>query len=141
MNSIDLRTDETLLNIKKKVLDITEYEKGMPVYLKQVAFPENDTRKGPHSIINASCLFVNEEGKVCADLFRTGSAGFMECIYGNIIDSIGKKGLEDIYSALLEERWYVSESPAERDVKSRRKKSGKRISVVPFRFSFHMRGQ
>ena len=128
MNNIDIKTDETLLNIKKKILDITEDETGMPVYLKQVIFPESDSKRGSQCIINASCLFINEEGNVCADLFRTGTAGFMECVYGNIISSIGKRGLEEIYSALLEERWYTSEPAANIKVKSDRNRSRKRIS-------------
>jgi hypothetical protein len=50
--------------------------------------------------------------------------GFMECLYGNIVSSIGPKGIDVINSALKEGRWYISETP--KDDKEDKNKSDKK---------------
>lgn len=134
------KIDELLINIHTRIEEITTGEIGMLVYLKEAVFPESGGRGGSQSMITVSCLFMNEEKSVCADLFRTGTAGFMECIYGSTISSIGKRGLEEINNALTEGRWYVSENPGSGSEKERKKNVRKKTLHVPFKFSFLMRG-
>lgn len=140
MQGNEIKTDELLAIIKKRIEEITSGEVGMPVYLKEAVFTEWKSRGSSHSMITVSCLFLNEESNICADLLRTGSAGFMECIYGNIISSIGIKGIEEINSALMEGRWYISESPRSGNEKEKKKASRKKSLNVPFKFSFLMKG-
>jgi len=138
MQGHDKKTEELIADIKMKLDEITSSEIGMLVYLKEVVFPESNSRGASQSMITVSCLFVNDEGGICADLFRTGTAGFMECVYGSMINGIGKRGLEEINSALLDGRWYISESPgSEKDSK---KITKKKSLHVPFKLSMLMRG-
>lgn len=140
MQSYDQKTEELLANIKVRIEEITSGEVGMLVYLKEAVFPEASSRGVSHSMITVSCLFLNEEKSICADLFRTGTAGFMECVYGNVISGIGRKGIEEINSALMEGRWYVSEIPGSGNEKERKRSSRIKNLGVPFKFSFLMRG-
>ncbi len=132
MQNHDKKTDELLADIHARIEEITSGEIGMLVYLKEAVFPESGGRGGSQSMITVSCLFMNEEKSVCADLFRTGTAGFMECIYGNIISSIGKRGIEEINNALAEGRWYVSENPGSGSEKERKKKRKEKVPTCPF---------
>ncbi len=140
MQNHDEKTLDLLTNIKAKISEITSGDNGMLVYLKETAFFEGSGSRGlPHGMITVSCLFINEENEVCADLFITGSAGFMECIYGNAINGIGIKGLNEINLSLMNGRWYVSENPGGH-VKSSKKFLRGKVNHVPFKFSFLMRG-
>jgi hypothetical protein len=140
MQRHDNKTDELLADIKTKIDEITSGEIGMLVYLKEAVFPEGGSRGASQSMITVSCLFISEEGGVCADLFRTGTAGFMECVYGSVISSIGKRGLEEINAALTEGRWYVSETPGDRSDKEKKKAVKKKNLHVPFKLVMLLRG-
>jgi hypothetical protein len=140
MQGHDKKTDELLINIKLKIEEITSGEIGMLVYLKEAVFPEGNSRGASQSMITVSCLFLSEEGSICADLFRSGTAGFMECVYGSMINSIGKRGLEEINSALMEGRWYISETPGNGNEKVKKKTSKKKNLHVPFKLSMLLRG-
>ena len=140
MQDHDKKTDELLANIKTKIEEITSGEIGMLVYLKEVVFPEGGSRGASQSMITVSCLFLSEEGGICADLFRTGTAGFMECVYGSVISSIGKRGLEEINTALMDGRWYISETPGTGNEKEKKKTSRKKSLHVPFKLSILMKG-
>lgn len=140
MQGHDNKTDELLANIKLKMEEITSGEIGMLVYLKEAVFPEGNSRGPSQSMITVSCLFLSEEGSICADLFRAGTAGFMECVYGSMINSIGKRGLEEINSALMEGRWYISETPGHGNEKVKKKTSKKKNLHVPFKLSMLLRG-
>ena len=94
MQAHDIKTEELLANIKSRIEEITSGESGMLVYLKEAVFPEGNSRGPSQSMITVSCLFLSEEGSICADLFRTGTAGFMECVYGSMVSGIGKRGIE-----------------------------------------------
>ena len=91
MSGYDEKNEDIVLSIKERINEITSGEAGMLVNLNGVAYPEGG-RGSSHSMISVSCLFINEEGSVCADLFRTGTAGFTECVCGSVISTIGKRG-------------------------------------------------
>ncbi len=140
MQAHDIKTEELLTNIKSRIEEITSGESGMLVYLKEAVFPEGNSRGPSQSMITVSCLFLSEEGSICADLFRTGTAGFMECVYGSMVSGIGKRGIEEINSALMDGRWYISETPGNRDEKEKKKPPRKKSLHVPFKLSILMRG-
>jgi len=140
MQGHDKKTDELLDNIKTRIDEITSGEIGMLVYLKEAVFPEGGSRGASQSMITVSCLFISEEGNICADLFRTGTAGFMECVYGSMISGIGKRGIEEINAALIDGRWYISETPGERNEKDKKKTSRKKSLHVPFKLAMLIRG-
>jgi hypothetical protein len=140
MQGHDKKTEELIANIKSRIEEITSGEIGMLVYLKEVVFPEGNGRGASQSMITVSCLFLSEEGSICADLFRTGIAGFMECVYGSMISGISKRGLEEINSALMDGRWYISEIPGDGSDKEKKKISRKKSLHVPFKLSMLMRG-
>ncbi len=143
MQELDKGHEDILLKIKEKIVEITAGESGMIVYLRDAVYNEYN-RGSSHNVITISCVFINEDGNLCADLFRSGSGGFMECLYGNIVSSIGPKGIDVINSALKEGRWYISETPKDDSGdknKNNKKKSstGKRFHL-PFRFYCMMKG-
>ena len=140
MQGYDKKTEDLLTNIKIRIEEITSGEIGMLVYLKEVVFPEGNSRGASQSMITVSCLFLGDDGAICADLFRTGTAGFMECVYGSMISGIGKRGLEEINSALMDGRWYISETPGKGEEKDKKKTSRKKSLHVPFKLSMLMRG-
>lgn len=140
MPSHDKKTEDLLAGIKVRIEEITSGEIGMLVYLKEAVFPEGNSRGASQSIITVSCLFLNDEKNICADLFRAGTAGFMECVYGSAINAISRRGLEEINSALNDGRWYVSENPGSGSEKQGKKASRKKAIHVPFKLSFLMKG-
>jgi len=134
----DQRIHDLVEDIKGKIADITSGEIGMIVYLKNASYHDN-SRGSTHNIITVSCVFINDDGNLCADLFRTGAAGFMECLYGNIVSGMGLKGVEVIYSAINEGRWYLAETPKKNDYEKKVKQK-KRLFNIPFKFHCLMKG-
>ncbi|HPJ34772.1 MAG TPA: hypothetical protein PK358_08055 [Spirochaetota bacterium] len=139
MSGNDKKMEELVSSIKEILEEITSGEVGMLVNLRGVVFPEGG-RGGAQSTIAVSCLFINEEGSVCADLFRNGTAGFMECVYGSIISTIREKGLEKIRDALLRGEWSLSENLESISGNGRKKTRRKKSRGGPFKFSFMARG-
>lgn len=140
MQELEKRHRDLIADIKNRVCEITKGEIGMIVYLRDASY--NDySRGGSHNIITVSCIFINEEGNLCADLFRSGPGGFMECLYGNIVESIGTKAIEIINSALVEGRWYLAENPRDDSSgKNDKKKVARKKFHLPFRFSCMFKG-
>ena len=120
--------EELVSQIRNRIISITGDYNEMPVYLADVSFrsPGENGRKGRISIC---CLFVNEEGNICADMLRSGSAGCADFICGLKISSFEEKVLENIISSLDGNKWYVSDST---DVRVKKKKKFTSVVKMPF---------
>jgi hypothetical protein len=111
--------EELLFGIKSKMSDITCNQRGMPVYLADVSFKAAGMRGG-NDRISISCLFINEDGRVCADMFRSGSAGCVDFICGLMIDSFEESVLVHLITCLNRNMWHIHDSIDE----LRKKKKG-----------------
>jgi len=120
--------EELVSGIKNKMSDITYGCKGIPVYLKDVSFRASAS-KVRNDKISIICLFINEEGKVCADMFRSGPAGCVDFICGIIIESFEESILVNIITCLNKNMWYISDSP---DVLRKNKKTIVSAFKIPF---------
>jgi len=101
---------ELLREIKEKITHISESDAGRPVNLDNVLCHESG-RSNCYGKINITCLFINEEGNVCADMYRTGSVGCADFFCGMTLDSVDKKILGEIVSALDRNKWSVADYP------------------------------
>ena len=101
--------EELLSGIKTKMSNITGGCTGTPVYLTDISFRTSDRKHGNDRIL-ISCLFMNEEGSVCADMFRSGPAGCVDFICGLMIDSFEENVLMNIITCLNRNMWHISDS-------------------------------
>jgi len=132
MERISRDAGEITARINDLVTEITGGDRGVIVNLKGVTYTETYRSELGSSTIDVSCLFINDDGTLCADMYRTARGGFFEFICGKSIDDMCRKGLHEIVYALTNERWSVSEQV--------RKKTGNRRSFSPLKISFHLRG-
>jgi len=123
---------ELIQEIKSKITEIHGNDSEKPVNLDDVSYRESG-RSNCGGKINITCLFINEEGNVCADMYRTGAAGCVDFICGLSLDSINEKFLMKIISALNEKKWSVEDYPV-------LKKEKKRNLVSAFKIPFFQKG-
>lgn len=133
MPGLEIKVKEELISvIKSRISSITGNHKEMPVYLSDVTF-KSSRENGRNSRISISCLFVNEEGNICADMFRSGTAGCVDFICGLMINTFEGKVLENIISSLDGNMWYITDS-----IDELRKK--KKNIVSSFKIPFFKKG-
>ncbi len=110
--------DELILEIKGKISEITGPDTAVPVNLDNFLFHESG-RSNCGGKINITCIFINEDGNVCGDMYRSGPAGCVDFICGLDLNSVSEKVLKLIISALKENRWSVLEHPVSEKQKKR----------------------
>jgi hypothetical protein len=132
MSSAIKSKDQLIQEIRERISDIPGVDAGRPVNLDNVLFNESG-RSGCGGKISVTCLFINDDGNVCADMYRAGTAGCIDFICGLTLNSADEKALKKIISALEEKRWSVPDYPLE-------KKQKKRNSVTSFRIPFLQKG-
>jgi len=134
MNMRSFGQKEILDQINTIINDITGGDGGIIINLKNVAFNESCRSNLGSSTLAVSNLFINDDGRLCADIYRTGSGGFFEFICGMGIEDVGSRGLDEILYALRNDRWTLSEQPRPQ------KKSRNRKILMPIRMPFHLKG-
>ena len=134
MNMRSFGQNDILDQINTIINDITGGDCGIIINLRNVAFNESCRSSLGSSNLAVSCLFVNDDGRLCADIYRTGSGGFFEFICGMGIEEVGRRGLDEILYALRNDRWALSEQPGPQ------KKSRNRKIMIPIRMPFHLKG-
>jgi hypothetical protein len=130
-SDLDIK-DELIREIKEKIQVISGESEGIPVYLENVAFPETDRSAGGGKI-TITCLFINEDGRLRADMHRSGCAGCVDFICGISLNLLDERSLGKIVYALNENRWSMPEIPAG-------KKQKKRNPVSVFKLPFLQKG-
>jgi len=103
--------DELILEIKEMIMHISGSDAGRPVNLNNVLIRESG-RSNCGGKISIACLFINEDGNVCADMYRSGTAGCVDFICGLVLNSVDEKILREMLSALSDNRWSVADYPA-----------------------------
>jgi len=126
------KNEELIREIKEKVSDISCGDNGRPINLDNVVFRESGRSKSG-SRINITCLFINEDGNVCADMYRSGSAGSVDFICGLDLSSADERILNEIKTALLGGKWSVADYQAVENNK-------KRNPVSSFKIPFLQKG-
>lgn len=124
--------DELILEIKERITDIAGIDAGIPVNLENVLFSES-YRSGCGGKISITCLFINEDGNICANMYRSDTAGCVDFICGLVLDSVDEKALNHIKSALEEKRWSVTKNSVV-------EKPKKRNIVSSFKIPFFQKG-
>jgi len=127
--------DNTILleSIKSKIAEAGG-DTGSPLYLDGVSYFETRKSRTGSGSLSINCIFINEEGNVCADLYRSGSAGFFDFICGKEISDLSDRGLTEILYALEKGLWSVEESG---EVRSKR--GSRRMTGLPFKIPFMRR--
>jgi len=123
---------EMIREIKEKVSEISRGDNGTPINLDNIVFREPG-KTGSGNKIFITCLFINEDGNVCADMYRSGSAGCVDFICGLDLNSADEKILKEIKSALAGNKWSVSDYPEA-------EKNKKRNPVSSFKIPFLQKG-
>ncbi len=124
--------DELISAIKEKIMNITCNDAGRPVNLDNVMLHESD-RSNCGGKLLISCIFVNEEGNLCGDMYRSGAAGCVDFFCGLDLNTINEKNLNTVLSALDGGRWSVPDSPSMGNNK-------KRNIVSSFKMRFLQKG-
>jgi len=131
-DAVVIKNEELIREIKARVSDISCGDNGRPINLDNVVFRESGRSKSG-SRINITCIFINEDGNVCADMYRSGSAGCVDFICGLDLRSADDKILKEIKAALLGGKWSASDYQAE-------EKNKKRNPVSSFKIPFLQKG-
>ncbi len=134
MNMRSFGQNEILDQIQAIIDDITGGDCSIIINLKNVIFNESCRSNLGSSTLAVSSLFINDDGRLCADMYRTGSGGFFEFICGIGIGDVGLRGLDEILYALRNERWSLSGEPRPQ------KKAKNRKILIPVRMPFHLKG-
>ncbi len=126
------KNKELIAGIKERVLDISGDDDGRAIDFDDVVFRESG-RSGCGGKISITCLFINEDGNVCADMYRSGSAGCVDFICGLDLNSLEEKVLKEIMSALFTGKWSAVDYPIVEKIK-------KRNPVSSFKIPFLQKG-
>lgn len=125
--------NELICEIKEKLINAGG-AKGDPVYLDGISYFETRKSSSGSANITINCLFINEEGDVCADLYRSGTAGFFDFICGKRICDLSERGLKEVLFALENNMWYMKETRERENPRSRR------LFRLPLRLPFLYKG-
>jgi hypothetical protein len=129
MPALVMNKSESLIAvIRERVLDISGGDDSRPIDLENVVIRETG-RSGCGGRISITCLFLNEDGNVCADMYRSGSAGCVDFICGWDLNSADEKVLKAVMSALFSGKWSVADSPA---VEKNKKRNPVSVFKIPF---------
>jgi len=124
--------DELISAIKEKIMNISGRDAGRPVNLENVLLYESD-RTNCGGKLYITCMFINEDGNVYADMCRSGTGGCVDFFCGLGLNSISEKNLKRIMSALDGNMWSVAASPV-------LEKQKKRNPVFSIRLPFLQKG-
>lgn len=127
--------DNNLLleSIKSKITEAGG-DTGTPLYLDGVSYFETRKSRTGSGSLSINCIFINEEGNVCADLYRSGAAGFFDFICGKEISDLSDRGLTEILYALEKGNWSVEDTG---EAQGERGKCG--MTRLPFKIPFMRR--
>jgi len=133
MSAAPVKTkNELILEIKKKIKYISGNDAGNPVNFDNSLFYESG-RSSTACRMNITCLFINEDGTICADIYRSGSEECVDYICGLDLNSLNEKILIRILSAIDHNKWSVNDSA---DLE----KEKKRIQFLNFKIPFLQKG-
>ncbi len=90
---------EMILNIKERILDSCNCKIGMTVNIENFNFSESG-KSNSGVKMSISCIFLNEDGNVCADMYRWGAAGCVDFICGRALDSLDENTLKKLIFTL-----------------------------------------
>ena len=125
--------NELIQDIKSRIIDAGGGS-GNPIYFEKVSYFESRKSSTGSANVSINCIFINEEGEICADLYRSGTAGFFDFICGKRISDLSEQGLNEVLYALDNNMWYVKE------VAEKEKRAGKGLSRLPLRLPFLYKG-
>jgi hypothetical protein len=125
--------NELIRNIKSRIIDAGGGS-GDPVYFERVSYFESRKSSTGSANVSVNCIFINEEGEICADLYRSGTAGFFDFICGKRIPDLSEQGLREILYALDNDMWYVKEAD------EKEKSAGKGLFRLTSRLPFLYKG-
>lgn len=131
-DAVIIKNEELVREIKEKVSDISCGDNGRTINFDNVVFRESGRSKSG-SKINITCLFINEDGNVCADMYRSGSAGCVDFICGLDLSSADERILNEIKAVLFEGKWSVTDYQVVENNK-------KRNPVSSFKIPFLQKG-
>lgn len=120
--------EKLILEIKEMITCISGSDSGKPINLHNVSVHQTG-RSACGGKINISCIFINEDGNVCADMYRLGIAGCVDFICGLVLDSVDETILNEILYAFSEHRWSLDDYP---DMEKDKKKKFASNFRIPF---------
>ena len=112
--------DELITEIRERVIYLLQDDLERNVNLRNVYFYNSDILNNCDRT-NITCIFVNNEGNLCVDMYRSGYDVSMNYICGILIDSLDEKILKRIVRAFDEGKCTVEDSSPdlyERDKRS-----------------------
>ncbi len=125
---------DVLRRISERIDEISGGDRSTVIYLNGVSYNESARPVHGSPVIAVSCIFVDEDERICADMYRTGNGGFYEFICGKVINDMPVKGLAEIVYALENAKWNIGGQV--RAHKKIRRKNVRTQSRIPF----HLKG-
>jgi len=100
--------DYLITEIRDRVIYLLGDDIKRNINLQNVYFYHSDiTESGDRT--NISCIFINDEGRLCADMHRSGLDVSMNFICGIFVDSLDEKILKRIIRAFDEGKCTVED--------------------------------
>jgi hypothetical protein len=93
--------DELITGIKDRAISLLQDDLERNINLRNVYFYNSDLLDSCDRT-NITCIFVNSEGNLCVDMYRSGYDVSMNYICGILIDSLDEKILKRIVRAFDE---------------------------------------
>lgn len=111
MSAVIIETkDELISAIKERIISISGSDEVRTVNLENVQFHESD-RTAANGRMYITCIFINEDNNVCADMYRSGAACCVDFICGLDLKSVDEKNLKQILSALDKNICFDEDAP------------------------------
>ena len=123
--------DYLMEEIRNRVIYLLKDDLERNIILKDVYFYHSDFRSSDRT--NIACIFIDGEGRLCADMHRLGSDVSVNFICGVFIDSLDERILKRIIRAFDEGRCTASDHS--HDLYEERNKSSNLFSVFKSVFS------
>jgi len=102
--------DDLIAEIKDRVIYLLNDDTERNINLKNVYFYHSDLLES-NDRTNITCIFIDDEGRLCVDMHRSGADASINFICGIFIDSLDERILKRITRAFDEGKCTVADYP------------------------------
>ena len=100
--------DELITEIRDKIIYLLNDDIRRNVYLEDVYFYHSDILENRNRV-TITCIFINDEGNLCVDMYRAGYDVSSNFMCGIRLDSLDERVLKTIIKAFAEGKFTVED--------------------------------
>ena len=100
--------DELITEIRDKIIYLLKDDLERNINLRNIYFYHSDILES-NDRTNITCIFINNEGNLCVDMYRSGPDVSINFICGILIDSLDERILKRISRAFDEGKCTVAD--------------------------------